>query len=640
MSNICVLDEKTSSKIAAGEVIERPAGVLKELLENAIDAGATAVHITIENAGRTLIRVNDNGCGMDEQDLRLSVLRHATSKIHSFNDLSSLQTFGFRGEALYSAAAVSRLTITSCPAGGTGNRLVLEGGKIVAQSPAPAVAGTTIEIRDLFYNVPARLKFLKSDAYERACLLKVIEESALANLNVGYHVSVNGRDVYHLLAQSGFSKEAVLARAKEILGPAVAESLVYRHEADMDLHLFISPSDKLVALRDLQYSFVNRRPIDSKTIQQAVYKAYQSARPKDRYPAFLVYMTLPPSDFDVNIHPQKRDIRFVKEHDVFNFIMRVAGETIFSAGRPVEVTLPERTPVAPAALQKEPAAVAQPVPVQEPAAGEKLTPMEIYARTYGYLSDKGADKPMLNTPFAKPVFELRETEEPAAYTSFPTEPEPKEPLRPKPAVAVQSEFMVAQTPEWYHGPYRYIGQLHRSYLLFENPLGLVIIDQHAAQERVLFEHYLEQFEKRQVSVQQLMFPVHVDLAASNAQALLSWADWLKAAGFEIEAFSARTILVRTMPHIVRLKEDQMKEFIVSLAQVIGDSTKTTDALKRRMIALLACKRAVKAHDELSASEAQTLLENMKKCKDGMHCPHGRPCVAQFTIKETDKLFGR
>ena len=638
MSNICVLDESTASKIAAGEVIERPSGVLKELLENAVDAGSTAVNIDIEGSGRTLIRVNDNGRGMDGEDLKLSVLRHATSKIHTFNDLNTLQTFGFRGEALYSVAAVSRMTLTSCTAGGAGNRLVLEGGKIVMQMPAPAIQGTTVEIRDLFFNVPARLKFLKSDAYERACLLKVIEESALANLNVGYRVTVNGREIYNLPAQSGFSEDAVLSRAKAILGAEVVQSLRYCALPEKGLHLFITPCDKLVALRDFQYTFINRRPIDSKTVQQAVYKAYQNARPKDRHPAFLIYMTLAPSEFDVNIHPQKRDIRFVREHDVFNFIMKTAEETVFKGSNPVEVTLPPAQELSQKPFsQPSPQAVAA-VIEEKPAQpqSEKPTPMEIYARTYGYLAKAQAKTNFFTSNLPKQIFELRETEDAVPYRSeVPLKAEVSGKEEPQ-----QPEFVPENTPSWYNGPYRYMGQLHRSYLLFENPQGLVLIDQHAAQERVLFEQYLDTFEKQNVSAQPLMFPVHVDLTPSNAEALLSWADWLKKAGFEIESFSVRTVLVRTMPHNVRLKEDDMKDFIVSLADVAGDGTKTTDALKRRMIALLACKRAVKAHDELSASEAETLLENMKKCKDGMHCPHGRPCVAQLSVKEVDKLFGR
>ena len=638
MSNITVLDEKTAGQIAAGEVIERPAGVLKELLENSVDAGATALHIDLEGAGRTLIRVNDNGCGMDAEDLKLSVLRHATSKIKQFEDLNTLRTFGFRGEALYSVAAVSKMAITSCVAGGVGHRLEVHGGSVSAQSPAPAIPGTTVEIRDLFYNVPARLKFLKSDAYERACLLKVIEESALANLNVGYHVTVNGREVYHLPAQTADFETAVRARARQILGPEVADSLVYQKFEELGLHLFITPVDKLVRVRDLQYIFVNRRPIDSKTIQQAIYKAYQNARGQNSHPAFLVYMTLPPAAFDVNIHPQKRDVRFQDEHAVFATVMNRAGETIFSNGRPIEV----HTEMQHASADRPKLDVPQ---AAQPAAQELFTAPVDYAALYARLQTKPetVSQPArvkeesftvlsATDEFKKPSQELRETEEPVEYT---VQPEPA-PTTPEPA----PELPTQDTPPWYQGPYRYLGQLQRSYLLFENPQGLVLIDQHAAQERVLFEHYLDLFEKHTLQVQKLLFPVHVDLPPSHVESLLSWAEFLKQAGFEVEPFSARTVQVKTMPHIVRFKEDDMKAFIVSLADVVGEATQSTDTLKRKMIAMLACKRAVKAHDSLTATEAEALLENMKRCRDGMHCPHGRPVLAQLSIQKIGKLFGR
>ena len=627
MSNIHVLDEKTAGKIAAGEVIERPAGVLKELLENAVDAGAVSINIDIEGSGRDLIRVNDNGCGMSAEDLELCVLRHATSKIHSFGDLDTLHTFGFRGEALYSAAAVSRMTLTSCTGDGAGNRLELHAGKVVAKSPAPAIKGTTVEIRNLFYNVPARLKFLKSDAYERACLLKVIEESALANLTVGYRVHINGRAVYDLPAQTGPLEAAVKARAKQILGGEVSSTLLFKEFAELGLKLFVTPADKLVAVRDMQYVFVNRRPIDSKTVQQAIYKAYQNVRSKDRHPAFLVYLTLNPADFDVNIHPQKRDIRFVNENKVFGFLMNAVGETVFSNARPVAVEMPAPAP----AITLPPAA--------QPAA-EKLfapTPMETFAAAC-----TPQPEPSPARAFApKPHFMVKETEEPVEYVARAAAAPGAEPAPAAESPAAQpADLHAAGDPAWYHGPYHYLGQLQRSYLLFENPEGLVVIDQHAAQERVLFEHYLDAFDRRDVKVQKLLFPVHVDLPPSNAETLLSWADWLKTAGFELEPFSAHTVLVRTMPHMIRFKEDDMKAFIVSLSQVVGDPSKSTESLKRKMVAMLACKKAIKAHDAISPAEAEALLENMKKCKDGMHCPHGRPCVAQLNMKQLDKLFGR
>lgn len=636
MSNIRVLDEKTAGKIAAGEVIERPAGVLKELLENAVDAGATCINVDIEGSGKDLIRINDNGCGMSAEDLELSVLRHATSKIRAFDDLENLHTFGFRGEALYSVAAVSRMTLTSCEEGGNGNRIELHAGKVVLKSPAPSIKGTTVEIRNLFYNTPARLKFLKSDSYERACLLKVIEESALANLSVAYRVTVNGREVYNLPAENGPLASAVPARAKAILGEEVSQSLVFKEFEEMGLKLFLTPADKLVSVRDMQYVFVNRRPIDSKTVQQAIYKAYQNVRPKDRHPAFVAYMTLSPADFDVNIHPQKRDIRFVNENKVFGFIMHAAGETVFQNARPVEVG------VAAPSVDLPPAA--------QPAAEKLFVGEPVRSQSSGNtFMSAAAFSPVVSKPdFApKPGFLMRETEEPVGYVARPVAPAPAEeipspdlqsPVREEAPAA--ADLTAAGEPAWYQGPYHYLGQLQKSYLLFENPLGLVLIDQHAAQERVLFEHYLDAFDKRDVKVQKLLFPIHVDLPPSNAETLLSWADWLKTAGFEVEPFSARTVLVRSMPHMIRFKEDDMKEFIVSLSQVVGDPSKSTEGLKRKMVAMLACKKAIKAHDQISAAEAEGLLENMKKCKDGMHCPHGRPCVAQLKMKDVDKLFGR
>lgn len=620
MNKIHVLDEKTAGQIAAGEVIERPAGVLKELLENAVDAGARSVHVDIEGGGRELIRINDDGCGMTPADLAASVLRHATSKIASFEDLNHLSTFGFRGEALYSVAAVSKMTVTSCTEGGEGSRLEIHGGKTLAQSPAPAIRGTTVEIRDLFYNVPARLKFLKSPAYERACLLKVVEESALANLRVGYGVSSSGREVYRLPARDGDEKEAVLARAKEILGPEAGASLVSKFFEEPGLKIFITPPDKLVATRDLQFMFVNRRPVDSKTVQQAVYKAYQNVRPKDRHPAFIIYMELDPASFDVNIHPQKRDIRFADEHAMFGAVMKAVSETVFGSATPVQMKPQPQAACAPVVLPAITPAPAASAGLFEPVPGEAV----------GLPAAPASD-------FApKPVFAARETEDPVEYRAVSAEFTPPAPEASGGNPAAQENG----GPAWWKGPYHYLGQLEKTYLLFENPDGLILIDQHAAQERVLYEHYLDAFDGRKVDVQELIFPIHVDVTPSNAESLMSWAPWLKEAGFDLTRFSPRTVLVNTVPSMLRFKEDDMKAFIESLSQIVGDPDKSSDALKRKMVALLACKKAIKAHDQISAAEAEGLLENMKKCKDGMHCPHGRPCVAALSAKDIAKLFGR
>ncbi len=639
MNKIHVLDEKTAGQIAAGEVIERPAGVLKELLENAVDAGARHIHVDIEGGGRELIRINDDGCGMTPADLATSVLRHATSKISKFEDLNTLRTFGFRGEALYSVAAVSKMTMTSCTEGGEGSRLEIHGGQVLAQSPAPAIRGTTVEIKDLFYNVPARLKFLKSASYERACLLKVVEESALANLRVGYAVTSSGREVYRLSAQEGDEKTAVLERAKEILGEESGSSLVCKFFEELGLRIFITPPDKLVASRDLQFMFVNRRSVDSKTIQQAVYKAYQNVRPRDRHPAFIIYMDLDPASFDVNIHPQKRDIRFADENAMFRLIMHAVSDTVFGSATPVQMQVEgvEKSATSPVISEEISApekSISAPLPIMT----------EVPVASVGLFDTVPGEAVSLpvqpKADFApKAVFTARETEDPVEYRAVST-PFASTPQEPAPAAQPNAVPAPKEDPAWWHGPYHYLGQLEQTYLVFENPDGLILIDQHAAQERVLFEHYLDAFDSHKVAVQELIFPIHVDVTPSNAESLMSWAPWLKEAGFDLTRFSPRTVLVNTVPSMLRFKEDDMKAFVQSLSQIVGEPDKSSDALKRKMVALLACKKAIKAHDRISAAEAEGLLENMKKCKDGMHCPHGRPCVAVLSSKDIAKLFGR
>ena len=625
MNKIHVLDEATASQIAAGEVIERPAGVLKELLENSVDAGATSINIDIKGGGRELIRINDNGCGMTAEDLATSILRHATSKIKTFNDLNTLRSFGFRGEALYSVAAVSNMTLTSCVPGGVGSRVEVSGGKVLSQSPAPAIAGTSIEIKDLFFNVPARLKFLKSEAYENACLLKVVEESALANLQVGYSVFINGREKYRLPAQDGPVEEAVIARAKEILGTEVGGNLLAKSFENLGLKIFVTPPEKLVATRDLQFVFVNRRPVESKTIQQAIYRAFQNVRSKDRHPAFIIYLELDPASFDVNIHPQKRDIRFADERAMFNAVLNAVSETIFYSATAVPMSVKESSASAQTTDVKAPLSVLKeltPAPKESAALfEEKLAALPLSVP---------AQKPSVFTP--KPTFMVRETEEPVPYGSG----APAEKAPSGNALPAGQETL----PAWWKGPYRYLGQLQNTYLVFENPDGLILIDQHAAQERVLYEQYLDSFEKQDIAVQELIFPIHVDLPPSNAESLMSWAPWLKTAGFDISLFSARTILLNSLPAVLRFKENDMKNFVQSLAQIVGDPAKSDDSLKKKMVAMLACKKAIKAHDVISAAEAEALLDSMKKCKDGMHCPHGRPCVVSLAIKDIAKLFGR
>ncbi len=605
MSKIKILSESVASLIAAGEVIERPGGVLKELIENSIDAGAFVINIDIEEAGKKLIRVNDNGAGMDEEDLKLSLARHSTSKIKDFTDLDSLNTFGFRGEALYSVAAVSELSITSSTGKGKGAKITASAGSKVVLSPAPAIKGTTVEVKNLFFNTPARLKFLKSDSYERACLLKVIEEAALANLDVAFNVKTDGKQVYSI---SGDIKK----RLTEILGEAVAGSLVFIESQTYNFKAYITPPNKLVSARDMQFAFINKRPLTSKTLQQAVYKAYQGARANNKHPVFAIYMEMPPADFDVNIHPQKKDVRFTDEHKVFGFIMNVISKKIFNDAQIVQSEIKPNTVTA----QTIDFITAPLETLAEKAEEESENAQAVLERV--------ADG--FHTPAKPAAFMVRDFEEREPYMANLSED--KAPKKTKPG-----------TPSWWRGPYRYLAALHKTYLLYENEYGLTLMDQHAARERVLYEKYLEEFD-RKISYQPLMIPVQIDLPASSVENLLLWQDWLKTAGFEVEQFSPRTVLVTTVPNLLRIKEKEIKEFIVSLSQILGDPLKSTDALKKKTVAMLACKKSIKAKEDLSAAEAVDLIESLKKCKDGLHCPHGRPVLIEISINEIAQKLGR
>ncbi len=616
MTTIKLLDPKTASKIAAGEVIERPAGVLKELIENSIDAGADAVNIDIESAGKELIRVNDNGGGIAPEELPVAVLRHTTSKITAFEDLDKLNTFGFRGEALYSVSAISKLTISSCREGKAG-RIIVEGGKASSVTEAPAIQGTTVEVRDLFFNTPARLKFLKSDAVERSHLLRCAEETAMANPQVAFNIKTDNTKVYALPAQQE-GQEGLRKRLAKILGEELVKDLIYAEDAQYGLKAFISPADKLCAARDNQFFFINKRPVNCKILQQALFKAYQPYRAKDKYPAAVIFLTLPPDEFDVNIHPQKRDIKFADESGVFNFIYRKLSACILEQGQSAQITLP--TAALPAAPKPQDPQAEIPVPQPSSYSPEALSML---------LNTERPSKPNL--------FEARDFEEPKRYNVTPA-PEQKI-IYPQNTEAQAQEKKTGE-PLWWTPPYNYLGQLHNSYLVFENPLGLVLVDQHAAQERIYFEEYMTMLEKGETKVQPLMFPVSVEVSASAAESIIAWQDILQHAGFELSRFSARTILVNTVPALLKFDENSLREFIAQLANVLGNPAKSSNELKYKLISTMACKKSIKAGEKLEKTQADALMQNLKKCKDGLHCPHGRPTVITLETKEITKRFGR
>lgn len=609
MNDIKVLDFLTSSKIAAGEVIERPAGVLKELLENSIDAGATAVNIDILQAGKKLIRVNDNGVGIKEEDLKTALLRHSTSKISKFDDLNNLRTFGFRGEALFSIAAVSKLTLTSFQEGSKGAQIKTEGGKILHQTLAPEIKGTTVEVENLFYNTPARLKFLKSDSVERSHLLTVAEEAALANLNITLKVKTDNTLVYNLQPVQG-NEDGIRQRASQIIGEETAKDLLYLEDKNFGFKALISPAHKLCASRNLQYFFINKRPVTCKVLQQALFKAYQPFRAQNKYPCAIIYLTLNPSDFDVNIHPQKREVKFAFENDIFNFVYKTISQKLLATQDRAEIILPKQAEVQTSKAE--------------------IIPQKTFKNDSEF---KAALSSLLKTTPASNLTTY-EHEDPVLYNF--DEPQKQEPVQENQNVFAPEE----KQPSWWHGPYRYLGQLHKSYLLFEEKDGLLIIDQHAAQERIYFEEFCALISKGEVARQPLMFPLNIDLPASKLETVLNWESFLKETGFEVSKFSGTVLLVSSTPALLKMGEKEIKEFILSFAETAGNPLKADNEFRHKFIATKACKKAVKAGESLTETEAEALLENLKNCEDALHCPHGRPTMLNLTLAELSKKIGR
>lgn len=581
MAAIKHLPESVSSKIAAGEVIERPASLLKELLENSLDAGATKIAVEVTGAGRKTLRVTDDGSGMTPKDCALALERHATSKISSLTDLADLSSFGFRGEALFAAAAVSRLTLTSRPPkASAGHRIVASAGKITSSGPAACSPGTTIEIKDLFYNTPARAKFLKSDTFEKSRLSSVLEEAALAHPGVSFSYKSESRTTLRFSAEKKpGSTDAFRRRTAGVLGRDLAAPLV-AVEADRPegrLRMFISPWDGLTPSRNLQYWFVNGRPIVSRVLQQALYRAYKDYRTRDRHPVCVAFLEMDPGAFDVNVHPGKREVRFRSDRAIHELVAGLVFSTLSRA---------------------------KPAPPLVPSYGGQVREP---SRSYGAPSFGAGGGPLSSPALA---------------------------LETRPAEA----FTAEGTPAWFTPPFRYLGQVEKSYLVFEASGGLFVLDQHAAAERILFERYIDDIAKHQGG-QKLLVPLAVELPASRVQHVLSLAGQLKDLGFEMESFGKTTVRFTAVPSMFK-KSSELKELVHRLLDSFNSPVAAAQDVKHHAVSTIACKAAVKAHDPLSAEEAMRLIEDLKDCRDGSSCPHGRRAILSLNREELARRFQR
>jgi DNA mismatch repair protein MutL len=613
MNRIRLLPEQVANQIAAGEVVERPASVVKELVENSLDAQAARLSVEIQAGGRSLVRVTDDGAGMSRDDALLCLERHATSKITRAEDLSSVATMGFRGEALPSIASVSRFTLATRERGSDspeGTQVVVNGGRIASVKACGSAPGTSVEVRQLFFNLPARRKFLRSEETESAHIQHYIALAALAFPAVAIDFIKDSRQVWQLPAVKTPDKLAALReRLRAISGsdekllpvdfsvelPEIAGDEETEEPAPppsvFGVWGFIGAPGVSRATRQDQRVFVNRRPVENRGINMALLEGYHTALMKGRYPVCCLFIEINPAEVDVNIHPAKREVKFHRERIVRQLVSQAVRETLlkFHAGPPAKVAVPRAEP--------PPAPV--PLPRPEP---QELPPLS---------------RPVTNWPVPATVVQ-------------PTAPTPA----PTPAAIANPSALL-------HVPLRLVGVIGRLYVVLESDRGLVLLDQHAAHERILFEQMLRRLEESGTAPsQRLLLPETVELTARDAQFLREQLPALTRLGVGLAEFGERTFLLDSLPPFV--KAGDPRRFILGLVDELKAAGQSVNALRlgEQTIAKTVCRHAVKANDLLAGPELENLIEDLRHCAMPYTCPHGRPTLIEINFRELEKKFGR
>jgi DNA mismatch repair protein MutL len=602
---IRVLPPALADQIAAGEVVERPASIVKELVENALDAGARRIDVEIEGGGRRLVRVVDDGCGLPPDEARLALKRHATSKLASADDLWGLATFGFRGEALPSIAAVSRLTLLSRPrdaAQGEGFRLVVEAGVETDAREAGVPPGTQIEVRDLFFNTPARAKFLKSESTEEANIYEAVLRLGIAHSEVHLRLRVKGALRLDLPPHRDLAERVRAALARRGAG-ALHEAA--GEEGGVRVRGFLADPDAATTTARNTYLFVGGRAVRDRSLLHAVSQAYGPLLEKGRYPLAAVFLDVPGGELDVNVHPQKLEVRFARPQEVYAAVRHVLG----------------------AALARAPwletgGASAQPLRAFTLPPAREARRWSVPSSPQAALPLRARDAPGGGEPLAR-----RATEGEAAG-----------------ARAVDAAPPPAEGPTPFFAGLAYIGQLHRTYLVCESAgaLGeLILIDQHAAHERVAYARLVAAHGRREVRRQRLLFPlpIEVDEAAAAAVEGAGQAT-LDGLGFEVERAGARTVRVRAVPEM--LKDADPKPLLRDVLAELAEGTPAAETLEGvdRVLATMACHSVVRAGDVLGRSEAVGLLAQLDGVDLRSHCPHGRPVMLRLPLGEIERRFGR
>ncbi|OES43534.1 DNA mismatch repair endonuclease MutL [Domibacillus iocasae] len=603
MGIIRQLDESLSNKIAAGEVVERPASVVKELTENAIDAGSTVVEIDVEEAGLGLIRLTDNGSGIEPDDIERAFYRHATSKIKDENDLFRIRTLGFRGEALPSIASVSDVKMATSTGSGEGMEIVLSGGAIQSKQPGPARKGTEITVSNLFFNTPARLKYMKSVHTELGNITDAVNRMALSRPDVSFRLRHNGRELLKTNG-SGDARQVLAA----IYGISIAKQMIPIHAESLDFTIsgFISLPEVTRASRNYMSMMVNGRFIKNFKVAHAITEGYHTFLPIGRYPIVLLNIDMDPLLVDVNVHPAKLEVRFSKEQELCALIT----ETVKAALRK-ETLIPDALPVLKKrkdfteqrAFQFEPPR-SKPAPMPPKQEVEKLYKPEFY------------NEPVKESPQESIIEEQQ---------------------RAVPAVKPPPETIKADTERM---PMLYpIGQMHGTYIFAQNENGLYMIDQHAAQERLKYEYFREKVGQTEPELQELLIPMTFDFSADEWMKIEENKAALEEVGVFLEPFGDKSYIVRSHP--VWFPKNEERDVIEEMIEeVLAMKKPDVKKIREEAAILMSCKGSIKANRHLRNDEIERLLGDLRESSDPFTCPHGRPITIHLSNYDIEKMFKR
>ena len=632
MAVIQRLSQHVADLIAAGEVVERPASCVKELVENAIDAGAKTVTVELQNGGMTLLRVTDDGCGMDSSDARTAFLRHATSKLHTKEDLTAIRTLGFRGEALAAISAVSRIDLlTRTAQAQTGTALHLEAGVVTDEQPAGCPVGTTILVRDLFYNTPARLKFMKSDLAESSAALTVAQHLALANPGVSLRVVKDGAEALHT-AGSGALFDAVYA----VLGRQLAGEMVKvdgKFER-IETSGFVTRPACTRGNRQQQLFFVNGRFVKSRLLMSALEQAYQNQMTVGRFPSCVLHIQLPPQAVDVNVHPAKTEVKFLREREVFDAVHYAVLSALGRASGRQELKLPQQKPAqAPAAQAKPQQDFFRTIDAaQYRAQAEKAAKPAFTAREREWTKTvcEAARIPAADVPKVPEAPRAEQTHTVAEPVKHPEQEAPRIAEAP-PVEPVQQSLPIADTP------WRVIGEALDTYILVQQGEKLLFIDKHAAHERILFEKLKK--EPQPVMAQRLLAPIPAELGREEAACVLENAALFTRLGFGVEEFGDGTLLLREIPESIRA-EDAAQTVQELAGALLGGNFPDAGAQRDALLHTVACKAAIKAGYHTDPREREYLVREVLTRNDLKYCPHGRPICIELTKGQLERQFKR